>query len=71
MRYAIVETEKAMAKGLKAKWHRVNNTGRKMVANENELMKIESDPSMAASMLGGTLMELDELKVELNKWNEI
>ena len=44
MRYAIVETSKAEAKGLKAKLHRTNNTGSKMAVNENELLKVNENP---------------------------
>ena len=62
MRYAIVETSKAEAKGLKAKLHRTNNTGSKMTVNEN--------PETAAAELGGKLQELQEFKNELNKWDE-
>ena len=62
MRYAIVETSKAEAKGLKAKLHRTNNTGSKMAVNEN--------PETAAAELGGKLQELQEFKNELNKWDE-
>lgn len=67
MRYAIVETSKAEAKGLKAKLHRTNNTGSKMAVNENELLKVNENPETAAAELGG---KLQEFKNELNKWDE-
>lgn len=70
MRYAIVETSKAEAKGMKAKLHRTNNTGSKMAVNENELLKVDENPEQAATQLGGKLMELEEFKVELNTWDE-
>lgn len=70
MRYAIVETSKAEAKGLKAKLHRTNNTGSKMAVNENELLKVNENPEIAAAELGGKLQELQEFKNELNKWDE-
>lgn len=70
MRYAIVDTGKAEAKGLKPKYHRTNNTGSKMAVNENELLKVNENPGTAATSLSGKLMELDEFKVELNKWDE-
>lgn len=69
MRYAIVETSKAEAKGLKAKLHRTNNTGSKMAVNENELLKVNENPETAAE-LGRKLQELQEFKNELNKWDE-
>lgn len=70
MRYAIVETSKAEAKGLKAKLHRTNNTGSKMAVNENELLKVNENLETAAAELGGKLQELQEFKNELNKWDE-
>lgn len=70
MRYAIVDTDKAEAKGLKAKYHQTNNTGSKMAVNENELLKVDENPEQAATQLGGKLMELEEFKVELNTWDE-
>lgn len=70
MRYAIVETEKAEAKGLKAKHHRTNNTGSKMAVNENELLKVDKNPETAATLLGGKLQDLEQFKVELRKWDE-
>lgn len=70
MRYAIVDTKKAEAKGLKAKLHRTNNTGSKMAVNENELLKVDANPESAAEQLGGKLQELQEFKVELKKWDE-
>ena len=70
MRYAIVETSKAEAKGLKAKRHLTNNTGSKMAVNENELLKVNENPETAAAELGGKLQELQEFKNELNKWDE-
>lgn len=70
MRYAIVETSKAEAKGLKAKLHLTNNTGSKMAVNENELLKVNENPETAAAELGGKLQELQEFKNELNKWDE-
>ena len=70
MRYAIVETSKAEAKGLKPKYHRTNNTGSKMAVNENELLKVDENPEQAAKQLGGKLQELQEFKSELNKWDE-
>lgn len=70
MRYAIVETRKAEAKGLKAKLHRTNNTSSKMAVNENELLKVNENPETAAAELGGKLQELQEFKNELNKWDE-
>ena len=70
MRYAIVETSKAEAKGRKAKLHRTNNTGSKMAVNENELLKVNENPETAATELGGKLQELQEFKNELNKWDE-
>lgn len=70
MRYAIVDTDKAEAKGLKAKYHLMNNTRSKMAVNENELLKIESDPATAARQLGGELLEYEQFKSKLNKWDE-
>lgn len=70
MRYAIVDTSKAEAKGINPKYHRMNNTGSKMAVNENELLKISDDPEVAAEKLGGKLRELQEFKSELNKWDE-
>ena len=70
MRYAIVDTSKAEAKGLKPKYHRTNNTGSKMAVNENELLKVDDNPEQAAEQLGGKLQDLQEFKSELNKWDE-
>ena len=70
MRYAIVDTSKAEAKGLKPKYHLTNNTGSKMAVNENELLKVDADPGIAATQLGGKLQNLQQFKSELNKWNE-
>lgn len=70
MRYAIVNTSKAEAKGLKPKYHRTNNTGSKMAVNENELLKVDENPEQAAEQLGGKLQDLQEFKSELNKWDE-
>lgn len=70
MRYAIVDTSKAEAKGLKPKYHRTNNTGSKMAVNENELLKVDESPEQAAEQLGGKLQDLQEFKSELNKWDE-
>lgn len=70
MRYAIVDTDKAVYKGIDVKMHRTNNTGDKVVVNENELLRINADASLAASQLGGVLLEHEQLKVELNKWNK-
>lgn len=70
MRYAIVETSKAEAEGLKAKLHRTNKTGSNMAVNENELLKVNENPETAAAELGGKLQELQEFKNELNKWDE-
>lgn len=70
MRYAIVDTQKAETKRLQAKYHRTNNTGRKMAVNENELLKVNDNPEDAARQLGGELQELQQFQVELNKWDE-
>lgn len=70
MRYAIVDTGKAEAKGLKPKYHLTNNTGSKMAVNENELLKVNENPGTAAAELGGKLQELQEFKNELNKLDE-
>lgn len=70
MRYAIVDTGKAEAKGLKPKYHRTNNTGSKMAVNENELLKVDENPEQAARQLGGELKDLQQFKSELNKWDE-
>lgn len=70
MRYAIVDTSKAEANGMKAKLHRTNNTGSKMAVNENELLKVNENPETAAAELGGKLQELQQFKSELNKWDE-
>lgn len=70
MRYAIVDTDKAEAKGFVAKYHLMNNTRSKMAVNENELLKIESDPASAACQLGGKLLDYEQFKLELNKWDE-
>lgn len=70
MRYAIVDTSKAEAKGLKPKYRRTNNTGSKMAVNENELLKVDESPEQAAEQLGGKLQDLQEFKSELNKWDE-
>ena len=70
MRYAIVDTDKAEAKGFVAKYHLTNNTRSKMAVNENELLKIESDPATAARQLGGELLEYKLFKSKLNKWDE-
>ena len=58
-----------MYKGIDVKMHRTNNAGNKVVINENELLRINDDASLAASQLGGVLLEHEQLKVELNKWN--
>lgn len=70
MRYAIVDTDKVEAKGLKAKYHLTNNTGSKMAVNENELLKVDENPEEVAKQLGGKLMELEAFKSELNTWDE-
>ncbi len=70
MRYAIVMTERAEAKGMNAKWHKVNNVGTKMAINENELLKVDTDTAKAAEALGGVLMSLDELKRAMAVWDE-
>ena len=70
MRYAIVDTDKAEAKGLKTKYHITNNTRSKMAVNENELLKIESDPATAARQLDGELLEYEHFMSKLNKWDE-
>lgn len=69
MRYAIVDTAKAVYKGLNVKLHRTNNIGKRMIVNENELLKINSDASEAAKQLGGVLLEHEQLEVEINKWD--
>ena len=41
-----------------------------MAVNENELLKVNENPEIAAAELGGKLQELQQFKSELNKWDE-
>ncbi len=66
MKYAIVKTALATAHGMAAKFHQTSPDGQKMAVNENELLKINSDITEAATQLGGKVMELDEAVRELN-----
>ncbi len=61
--------ENASKEGLVAKWHQVNKKGTLMAVNENELLKIDADPEVAAKKLGGTLMTLEEFKTEWKDGN--
>lgn len=70
MRYAIVDTDKAFAQGMIPAYHKLNNTGTKMVVNENELLKVDPDPEVAARALGGTLTDLPNVKLAMNRWDE-
>ena len=41
-----------------------------MAVNENELLKVDKNPETAATLLGGKLQDLEQFKVELQKWDE-
>lgn len=70
MRYAIVDTDKASEKGMVPAYHKLNNVGTKMVVNENELLKVSPDPEVAARELGGSLTDLSDVKLAMNRWDE-
>ena len=70
MRYAIVDTDKASAKSMVPAYHKLNNVGTKMVVNENELLKVNPDPEVAARELGGSLTDLPNVKLAMTRWDE-
>ena len=41
-----------------------------MVVNENELLKVNPDPEVAAKELGGSLTDLPNIKLAMNRWDE-
>lgn len=70
MRYAIVDTDKASEKGMVPAYHKLNNVGTKMVVNENELLKVNPDPEVAARELGCSLTDLPNIKLAMTRWDE-
>lgn len=70
MRYAIVDTDKASAKGMVPAYHKLNNVGTKMVVNENELLKVNPAPEVAAKDLGGSLTDLPNIKLAMTRWDK-
>ena len=67
MKYAIVDTVKAEAAGFTSKYRLTSKDGSRLALNENELLRLDADPAKAAEMLGGKVMGLVELKMEIMK----
>lgn len=70
MKYAAVDTEKAVARGFKEEYHVLTHDKTRMIVNENEL-KTLGDPQKQARRLGGELISRKELNVILKSeiWN--
>lgn len=71
MKYAIVNTKEAQAKGFVPARHRLTEQGAKMVLNENELRALGDDLEESAKTLGGDgkLLTLNEVKKRFEKLN--
>ena len=65
MKYAIVLTELAEAKGIKHRHHKKSADKERMVMNENEL-KLYGDPHEVATELGGELTDIKSIKQQIN-----
>ncbi len=69
MRYCLATIKKAEAYGIEPAFHKKSQDGKCIAVNELELSRIDSDISIAASRLGGVLLTLDEILVEMNNSN--
>lgn len=65
MLYSIVDKNKAEDEGFKAILHQC--TEDKMILNENELRKVDSDIEAAAHFLGGVILTNSEIREELKR----
>lgn len=71
MRYSIIDAKKGEDYGFLPVLHQTTANGTKMVVNENELLRINSDISIAADLLGGTVMsEAEVLNIIIQNVNE-
>lgn len=70
MKYAVVDTNKAVASGLKEEYHILSHDRTRMIVNENELATL-GEPEKQARRLGGELIGRKELNVTLKSeiWN--
>ncbi len=66
MRYCLADIAKAEALGIKSAFHKKSASGRKIVVNELELMRLGDDISKVAIKLGGDLLTLQQVKKQLN-----
>ena len=65
MLYALINKEKGEIAGVSRHTHNVY--GNKMVVNENELKKINEDFGVAATILGGVVMDFSEISAWIRK----
>ena len=66
MRYSIIDKKLGEKQGFNPKHHRL--LGDRMVVNENELRKVDSDIEEAARLLGGRLLTNAEVINEIKKF---
>lgn len=67
MKYVIADRKKAEEYGFSPVTHTLTGQGTMMVLNENELMRINGDANVAASILGGVLISRAEAMEYTNK----
>jgi hypothetical protein len=73
MKYSVVKSSIAERHGVKLAYHNLSADKTRVVVNENELRRVNTDIEKAASMMGGEVLSLEELKSYIlnsdNKWN--
>jgi hypothetical protein len=69
MKYAIVDTQKAVESGMQTGFHRLNKSRKKMIVNENELA-LAGDPEKQAEKMGGKLINYKKLHelIQTKEW---
>ncbi len=61
MLYAVVDTARAEEMGFPRLTHTILEEGKKMILNENELLKVGDDIQSVAEILGGVVYTLGEV----------
>lgn len=67
MKYAIIDVSKGERLGFEPHLHRLCSNGTKMVINESELLQVNENVDVAASMLGTTALTELEITNKLNR----
>lgn len=66
MRYSIIDKKLGEEQGFNPEYHRLLDE--RMVVNENELRKVDSDIDEAARLLGGVILTHAEVINEIKKY---